>query len=60
MCDKADKTDKADNQNGKVTTVKHWKHETKAKIKKHSFETKQNGQSGQRRCEDNDIQAVEI
>ena len=38
MCDKADKTDKADNQNGKVMTVKHWKYETKAKITKHSFE----------------------
>ena len=45
-----DKTDKADKQNGKVTTFKHWKFKTKARIIKHCFETKrtkQNGQSGQ-------------
>ena len=52
-----------DKQNGKITTCKHWKCKTKAKIIKHSFETertKQNGQSGQPKWENKDIQTLEI
>ena len=52
-----------DKQNGKITTFKHWKYKTKAKIIKHNFETKetkQNGQSGQTQWENEDIQTVEI